>query len=366
MSERVRGSEYMHWAKGNHRSVRYNLAVSGMPHLPLSELGVAPSAMEIGGPEGYGYEPLLSAIADKCQVAPECVVTATGTSLANHLVLAAILDPGDEVLVEQPGYGPILDAARYLGAEVKRFPRRREDEYRLDPGLVERAVTPRTRLIVLTNLHNPSGALAGEPVLRAIGEVARSVSANVLVDEVYLDAAFELAPRSAFHLGENFLVTSSLTKVYGLSGLRCGWILASPDLARRIWLLHDLFGVNAAHPAELLSVIALGKLPRIAARTRALLEANRPILNRFLEECPFLEASPVRFGTISFPRMLEGSVDRLCDLLREKYETSVAPGRFFGAEDHFRIGISCPTDILEEGLARLSAALEEIAGSRGS
>ncbi len=365
MSTRVRGSEYMQWAKENHRSVRFNLAVSGMPHFPLAELGAAMDDLDIGGPDGYGYPPLRQALAAKCSVPEECVVTAAGTSMANHLVLAALLDPGDEIVIEEPGYGPIVDAARYLGGEVRRFPRRREDGFTVDPDVVRKTITPRTRLVALTNLHNPSSAFTTEDVLREIGGLAATVGARVLVDEAYLDLAFDEAPRSAFHLGDRFVVTSSLTKAYGLSGLRCGFVLAPPELALRIWMLNDLFGVNAAHPAERLSVIALGRLSGMTARTRALLDANRPLLNRFVETCPWVEAKASRLGTTSFPRLLRGSVDSLVRLLRDRYDASVAPGRFFGAPDHFRVGISCPTPILEGGLERLEAALQEVARAGG-
>src|SRR5205085_8584350 len=105
--------------------------------------------------------------------------------------------------------------------------------------------------IVVTNLHNPTSTLTGEDTIREIGEIARRAGARVLVDEVYLDAAFEKAPRSAAHLGDHFIVTSSLTKVYGLSGLRCGWIIGDPKLATAMWRLNDLFGVIPAHMAEL-------------------------------------------------------------------------------------------------------------------
>ena len=145
--------------------------------------------------------------------------------------MAAIIEPGDEVLIEHPAYGPILDVARYLHADVKRFPRTEETGWVVDPNAVRACITPKTRLIVITNLHNPTSALAPDWVLREIGDIALSVGALVLVDEVYLDAVYQRTPRTSFHLGPEFVVTSSLTKVYGVSGLRCGWILARPDLA---------------------------------------------------------------------------------------------------------------------------------------
>src|SRR5581483_10840436 len=160
-------SEYMHWAKTQSRA-RYNLATSGVGAFPLRDLPSVP--LEINGDNSYGYVPLQSRIAARYGVDPACVVTAEGCSMANHLALATILDPGDEVLIEHPCYGLILDAALYLGAAVKRFARAEENGYALDPAAVRRALTPRTRLIVVTNLHNPSGVLAPESVLREIGD----------------------------------------------------------------------------------------------------------------------------------------------------------------------------------------------------
>lgn len=359
-AERVMSSEYMEWAKTCSHA-RFNLASSGLAYYPLAELPVKIEDIELSGPSFYGYEPLQQAIAAKCNVPPDCVVTATGTSMANHLVMAAILEPGDEVLIEHPTYELLIAAARYLRAEVRRFARSFDDQFRINLHEIERSVTPRTRLIVITNLHNPSSALTDNDTLKQVGEMARRVGARVLVDEVYLDAAFEHAPRSAFHLGEEFLVTNSLTKVYGLSGLRCGWILAQPELARRIWRLNDLFGVIPAHTAERLSCMALVNLDKIAARARSWLEANRDALNSFLDSRHDLDWIKLEYGTISFPRLKQGSVDKLCALLREKYETTVVPGRFFEMPQHFRIGIGCDTRMLQAGLERLGAALDEIA-----
>ena len=359
MNNRVMSSVYMQWAK-TRQGARYNLATSGLITYPLSGL---PVKLEDLGPlargGSYGYPPLQQALAAHSAVSTANVVAADGTSMANYLAMAAILEPGDEVLVEHPTYELLLAALGHLQAEVRRFPRRAETGFALDPAEIERAVTPRTRLIVLTNLHNPSSALTDEGNLRAIGQIARRVGARVLVDEVYLDAAFEIAPRSAFHLGHEFVITNSLTKVYGLSGLRCGWVLAEPELARRMWLLNDLFGVNQAHPAERISVIALQNFEPIRQWSRALLERNRGLLNEFLASRNDLEVPPLRFGTVVFPRLLTGSVDRFCELFREKYDGTVVPGSFFEMPDHFRLGIGGDSEALAASLQQLGVALEE-------
>lgn len=353
------GSVYMEWAKTQAHG-KFNLATSGMIHYPIAELPVRLEDIELCGPSWYGYEPLQSALAHKLGVAASCVVHATGTSMANHLAMAAALGRGDEVLIEWPAYEPLLAVARYLGAEVKRFHRREEEGFRIDPYEIERAVTRETRLIVITNLHNPTGAFVDEETLRRIGAIAQGCGARVLVDEVYLEAMFERAPRSAFHLGSEFIVTASLTKAYGLSGLRCGWVIASPEMAKKMWRLNDLFGVVAAHSAERLSVIALASLDRIAARAKTLIETNRVLLDEFFDSRADLEVVRPEFGTVAFPKLKRGSVEKLCALLREKYETAIVPGKFFEMEDHFRLGIACDTEMLREGLARLGSALEEI------
>jgi len=144
-----------------------------------------------------------------------------------------------------------------------------------------------------------------------------------------------------------------------LSGLRCGWILAEPDLARRIWLLDDLFEVNAPHAAERLSVIAFQNFEKIRDRARTLLDTNRPLLNQFLATRGDLEVRPLQFGTVAFPQLLTGPVDRFCELFRDKYQGTVVPGSFFEMPGHFRIGIAGETDALTKSLEQLGLALDE-------
>jgi len=244
--------------------------------------------------------------------------------------------------------------------KVHYFDRRFEDGWRVDPQEVARQMTPGTRLIVLTNLHNPTGALIEEATLRAVGEIALERKACVLVDEVYLEAMFDERPRPAIHLGDHFLVTSSLTKAYGLSGLRCGWVLAAPELVERMWHIHDLYGVNAAHTAELLSVIALDHLNHVAARAKEVLAANRPVLDSFLASRDDLACVRPEFGTVAFPKLLRHSVSDLHQLLREKYDTSIVPGRFFDAPRHFRVGIGGDPEMTQIGFERLGQALDEL------
>ncbi len=361
------GSPYMEFAKLR-SAAKYNLAASGIMSYPLSGLPVRIEDLEINGPNvhsgKYGYFPLIERIARYNGVSPDRVVTSAGTSMSNHLAMAAAFDPGDEVLIEHPTYELLESTALFLGADLRRFERRFEDGFRIDPAEVERNVTPRTRLIILTNLHNPSGAHADEASIRAVGDIAKARGARVLVDEVYLETFYGYRPRPASEFGDHFLVTSSLTKAFGLSGVRCGWVLASPELAERMWRINDLFAATPAHPAEMISVVALDNLDNVAARAKQLLDTNRKTMNSFLDSRQDIEFVRPQHGTIVFPRLRSGSVDDFLRLLREKYETSAVPGHFFDMAQHFRAGIGGDSEMTRIGFERLASALDEYRRAR--
>jgi hypothetical protein len=349
----------MEWVKAG-STASHNLITSGMLFCPMSFLGVRLEDLEVNGPSTYGYAPLREAVARHAGVDPDCVFLAEGTSMVNHVAMAALLDPGDEVVVEDPCYELLPATLRYLGAEVRQFPRRFEERYRVDPEAVRRALTPRTRLIVLTNLHNPSSALATEADLRAVGDLAREAGARVLVDEVYLETLGDATPRSAFHLDPVFVTTNSLTKTYGLNGLRCGWALAEPALTHRFWALNDLFGVIPSHLSERVGTIAFREMPRLRARTREHLSLHWGLACEALQGCEAIEWFRPPSGTVFFPRLKRGNVDAFCEALLSRHGTAVAPGRFFGSPANFRVGIGGRTEILQEGLARLRAALDTL------
>jgi aspartate/methionine/tyrosine aminotransferase len=224
---------------------------------------------------------------------------------------------------------------------------------------LERNVSKRTKLIVICNLHNPSGALTPENTLRKIGELARNVGARVLVDEVYLEMLWEREPKSAFHIDpEVFISTNSLTKAYGLSGLRCGWVLTTPESAERMWHINDLHASTPVHIAELLSIVAFEKLEQIAAKQQRVLDENRQLLRQFLESQTQLEYYWPEHGTVIFPRIKNESGEGFCERLRQDFDLSVVPGAFFETPDSVRIGVGAPTEDVRKALAQLGKALK--------
>lgn len=356
----MKHSTYITWAK-HHAGARYNLANSGILGCDLNDLPIGDDDIVLNGPNSEGFEPLKEVIAAKYGVSPNGVVTAQGTSMANFLAMATVIERGDEVLIEQPAYDPLPAAADYLGARVKRFSRGFERSFQIDLDELEGLLTPRTRLIVITSPHNPSGVVVEQPALWKIGELAAEVGARVLVDEVYRDMLFAEAPPSHAQLGSHFIATSSLTKSYGLGGLRCGWILCEPPLAERMRQLNDLFGSYGSMPGDQLAVAAFRNLPLLEERTRSIIEPNIRLVRDFLaSNADYLDCVIPSRSMIVFPR-LKGQLDSelLHDQLRE-FETSIVPGKFFEAPQHFRLGFAVKPRDVAIGLENLAEALQLI------
>jgi aspartate/methionine/tyrosine aminotransferase len=349
---------YMEWAKKRPLPA-IDLAGSNLLACSLSDLPGAREAVDIAGESPDGYAPLVEAIATHSGVSPERVATAGGCSGANFLAIAALVEAGEEVLIESPNYDPIPGAARLIGAGVSTFERRFEEGYRLDPERIAAAIGPETRLIVVTNPHNPSGVLAAEEELAGLARVAERTGTPVLFDEVYLDTVLDDRPAPAATRSPLFLTTSSLTKAYGLASLRCGWILSSEEITRRILRTRNVMDVWSPIPSDRLSVVAFGQMNRLAQRTRRIVEANTRLVRAFLAGRPELSCVESR-STIAFPRLL--GVADASEFVRRLFEqmgVALVPGSFFDSPAHFRIGFGGATDPLERGLAAIGRALEQ-------
>lgn len=346
---------YMEWAKT--RAVpEIDLAGSNILACTIDDLPAAADALALNGANDNGYRPLMDAIGARYGVDPDRVTTAGGTSGANFLVFAALLEPGDEVLVERPGYDPLLGAARMFGARTVRFDRAFEDNYAIDPARVRAAMTPRTKVIVITSPHNPTGVTADPAALDEVGRIAEAAGAHVLVDEVYRDVTGDTGPPAATR-GDGFVTTNSLTKSYGLSSLRAGWAIASPDLSYRIRRARDVVDGTGSIVAERLSVLAFEHLDTLYLRARAILARNKAVVDAFLASHPQLEWV-TSSGTIVFPRIAGVPESQpFVDRAMREHHTALGPGRFFEAPAHFRLGYGGETDRLREGLTRVAACL---------
>jgi aspartate/methionine/tyrosine aminotransferase len=351
---------YMTWAK-HHPHARYDLCGSNLLHCSLDDLPGSREALELAVRNDDGYPPLVQAIAERYGVAPERVTTASGAAGATFLVLGALVRPGDTILAEWPGYDPQTGAARFLGANVRMFDRAWSDGFQVDPDRVARELTSTTRVIMLTNLHNPSGVYADPSALAAVGEMAEAVGAKVLVDEVYLEAVQGADTTPAATRGDVFVTVNSLTKSFGLAGLRLGWVIADPGTVEAVRRVRDVVDGTGAAPSERLGLLAFEHIDGLLERARAILEPHWALLERFVESRPELEWVPPTVGScVAFPRLAGvGDAGPFVDMARDEFGVGLVPGRFFGAAAHFRIAIGGERRTLEDGIEALGRALDK-------
>jgi aspartate/methionine/tyrosine aminotransferase len=351
----IRESPYLTWAKAQ-PAAELAMAGSGVPLCTVAELGAEPDA-PLTERNDYGWAPLVARLAHRYGVPESSVVVSAGTSLANQLAMATVLSAGDRVLVEHPVYDPLALVPPLWGATVGYFHRYASTGYRIDvDGLAER-LTPATRLVVLSNLHNPTGALTRDADLRAIADLAERHGFYLLVDEVYREWLHGPGAPSSATFSPRIIVTSSVTKVWGLGGLRIGWILAEPGVAERMRRFAGLFDNVPAHPSERLAARALDRADAIIGSRRALVTTNRAILADWVQRTPGVAWAEPPAGAIGWVDLGIGDTTPFVDRLAREYGTSVVPGHFFGEADHVRIALGIDSSVLRRGLERIAAAL---------
>jgi len=311
---------------------------------------------------------VVDAIASRYGVPAERVLPTTGATTGLSLVYRTFLKRGDHVLVETPGFDLFGDIGRSLGVHVDHF-RRDGDDFAIDEFELAQKITPRTRLVVLSDLHNPSGMLLRPDVIARIARVAAERGAKLVVDEVYGDYASRKArPGSATHLSPNVIAVNSLTKIYGLSTLRCGWIIASDENLAAIRHVSDQFEFGVSKLAHAVAASVFEQSARFDDYSRSVLAAARPILERHFaqwREDGSVEGLLPDYGCIFFPKLV-GIDDTIAfsEWLADTHGVIVAPGEFFGASGHVRIGFAHAPDVLESGLARFHQGLRDYASGR--
>ncbi len=340
-----------------HGHAKYDLSSSDMPTQRLSEYGGL-GDRPLGESHMNGSEALRRELATLYGGAAEDYIVTAGASEANFAVFATLLEAGSPVLVERPTYQPLEAIPRGLGARVTRVDRREDDGFRLAVGDVERALPSGLRLLVLTNLSNPTGAALDSDVVRGIADLASRRGFYVLVDEIFRDLAFDRTPPTMGGLNERTIVTSSMSKFYGAGGLRIGWIRAAPDARRRLRGVLDYLSANPAAPSEAIALALLKNRSKTVARNRRLIEEGRAIASEWAATSGLEWRPPA--GHLAFPRV-GGDTVRLSELLLREHETFIAPGESFGLGGHFRLNVGMPAESLAEGLARVTKARKQLA-----
>lgn len=312
----------------------------------------------LASPSPEGGDPRVRAAVGARYGVPESeVVVALGTSLGLFLACAAAAAPGEAALVETPGYEPLRRVPEALGMEVIPVPRSAMTGWALDPDAFRAAWTPRTRLVVVSDLHNPTGRRAGDDGLAELAREAESRGAELVVDEVYRE--FLPGPvETSRRFGPRVSVVSSLTKVHGLGTLRAGWVLARPEQAARMRDIRNV--LHALDPAPLMPLVLAGleRAEELRTEARALAAAR---WEQVASWAAGAEAPPVVYphgGLVAWLPLPHGwTGTQAAEMLLEEHGVAVTPGRFFGDERGFRFGFGVDPDALSRGLDAISRLL---------
>jgi aspartate/methionine/tyrosine aminotransferase len=366
------------WMTRHETQVRYDIAESGILPLttqdlldfePVGERAATLDrllALPLGYSEARGTEALRTALAATyTRGDADHILVTTGAIEANFLLFNVLLDAGDHVIAPYPAYQQLYSVPRAIGCDVSLWRVGPETGYRYDVEALERLVTPRTRVIVVNTPHNPTGAMLSPSDAARVYALAVSVGAVVIGDEAYrwlaVPGGEPFAP-PAFDFGPSGISVGTLSKPFGLPGLRIGWIAASPDLVRACWGMRDYVSLSPGKLNDALARLALGHRDQIVARNHGIIQANLAAASRWVDESAgLLSWTPPRGGLLALLKYgLSMPSLTLADKLATEWSVMLAPGSAFGYEHHLRIGIGQRPDIFREGLDRAGRCLADI------
>lgn len=365
------------WMTRHETHVQFDIAESGILPLTTNDLlDFEPPAERsatlnrlLATP--LGYSEACGTIALRSQLAAtytrgdaEHILVTTGAIEANYLLYNVLLEPGDHVIAPYPAYQQLYEVPRAIGCEVSLWHVGPETGYRYDVSALERLITPKTRLIVVNTPHNPTGAMLSPSDAARVYALAESVGATVIGDEAYrwLDVpGGEPFAGPMFDRGPRGISVGTLSKPFGLPGLRIGWIAASKNVVEKCWGMRDYITLSPGKLNDALAQLGLKHRDAIVARNTKLIEANLKTAAAWIAERPYLSWTPPRGGLLALIRYDRDIPSlELADRLAIEQSVMLAPGSAFGYENHLRLGIGQRPDIFAEGLRRAALILDAL------
>lgn len=361
--------------------VRYDIAESGILPLTTNDLlDFDPPAeraatldrllaLPLGYSEARGTAELRGRLAETYSRGDaDHILVTTGAIEANYLLYNVLLDAGDHVIAPYPAYQQLYEVPRSIGCDVSLWHVGPDTGYRYDVDALEKMFTPRTRLIVVNTPHNPTGAMLSPGDAARVYALAESVGAMVIGDEAYrwLDVpGGDAFAGPMFDRGARGISVGTLSKPFGLPGLRIGWIAASPELVEQCWSMRDYITLSPGKLNDALACLGLKHRDAIVARNTRIIEANLAAATRWIGERPYLSWTPPRGGLLALIKydaaVLPIDSLTLADRLATEQSVMLAPGSAFGYEHHLRLGIGQNPEIFAEGLRRAGALFDSMA-----
>jgi aspartate/methionine/tyrosine aminotransferase len=364
------------WMTRHETHVKYDIAESGILPLSTNELlqfepeGERAATLEgllqlpLGYSEARGTLALRSALANTYRsVSPDQILVTTGAIEANFLLFNVLLDAGDHVIAPFPAYQQLYTVPRAIGCDVSLWKVGPETNYRYDVDALERLITPKTRLIIVNTPHNPTGAMLSPADAARVYALAESVGAWVIGDEAYrwlsVPDGDPFAPPMV-DMGPRGISVGTLSKPYGLPGLRIGWIAGPADIVDRCWGMRDYISLSPGKLNDALACLGLKHHDKIVARNREIIIANLAAASAWIDaRRDVLSWTPPRGGLLALLKYnLPVDSLTLADQLATEYSVMLAPGSAFGYEHHLRLGIGQRPDLFATGLLEAGRALD--------
>ncbi len=369
--------ELERWQSLYETTVEYNLADSGVRAVSLGELVGEGKAVERMLETPLGYPPVggtrrLRELVAELHLGADTgnVLVTVGAAEANAIAAQTLLEPGARVVTIEPSYRQLWGTARNIGCEVDTFSLREEDGWRLDVDELKRKVRPSTKLICLTNPNNPVGTILTENEIGEIVELADQLGAWILADEVYRGAerTTDAETPTLFGRYERVVCVGSVSKAYGLPGLRTGWLVGPSDLVERAWRRHEYATISTGVLSMMLAEVALAESTRqrLLTRSRRLIREGYSCIERWIEENEgLLSVVPPAATALAFVRYDLGVPSlRVAHAIRKQASVLVCAGEHFGVERHLRINHSVDPAGLRIALSRVRDVLESLRGAK--
>jgi len=341
----------------------YDLSKSNPPALNHEELeDIKLPEIEFGKSHFHGSPELKKILANMYSVKEENVFIGGSASDTNDLVFDTLIRKGDKVLVESPVYPPLLESpkrrASLVGAEVVSFKRKAKDGFQIGLEEICKRIDKRTKLIVLTNLHNPSAVKVEEETIQELGRIAKKYGSLIMVDEVYRRYCPGL--KSAYPTAKNALVTDSMNKYFGAASLKQGWVIADKGLVKALYAVQGYRSVTNAPFSEETTAALLPHKEIFDKRIKKHYDENFKVFEDWLKTRGDIELVKPDGKFCCFPKLTNvKNTSEFADHLYDRYGTLVVPGEFYGLAGHVRICFGISKEVLEKALANIGKALDD-------
>ncbi|WP_278465105.1 aminotransferase class I/II-fold pyridoxal phosphate-dependent enzyme [Saccharolobus islandicus] len=336
---------------------KYVLSESGVESLDLSEIKIPNVKLEYGHTKGLIKLRQLVSSLYPGKKEDDVIITAGGAE-ANHLTILSTIKSGDEVIVEMPNYMQIPGLLRGINAKVKYI--WLKDDFKLDLNELNEIVSKNTKAIVITNPNNPTGMVLSESEIKGIIEIAEDNHVTVIADEVYRGLEHDGKMRPSFvDLYDNAISTNSMSKVYGLPGIRIGWVVASKELVDRMWSIRDYTSISPSVIGQEITYNVLLEREKFMDRARRIALNNMRLMERLIGDLDVKWVKP-NATVLAYLKLNVKNTYDFSEKLFEKYSVLVNPGECFEMPGYVRIGLgSTNTEFLSEALSLFVSYLRE-------